>query len=431
MSAPAPTRRITWKRPWMYPQQLHSIFHPSRFVGIEAATKTGKTVGCIIWLAEQAALTGGPNKNYWWVAPSFAQADIAFRRMVAWFPPGLIAVNNTAKTVILPNKARIWFKSAEKPDLLYGEDVYAAVMDEATRMREAAWTAMQTTLTSTGGPVRIIGNVKGRKNWAYRFCRQAEAGLPGTHYARMDIWAAVDAGLVERSVVEQAKAMMPAEAFSELYLAIPQEGGANPFGMSHLTACSIARLGNGPARFYGVDVASTTDWTVIVGLNGKRQVCHFDRFQLGWPQTIDRIIETIGSKPTLIDATGVGSAVLPEVQKKRRQAEGFIFSTGSKQDLMEDLAVSIQKHRLGIPGTAVSNRMPVDCRPGILMQELVDFEYEAKVTNGRVSAVLYSAPEGLHDDCVCALALANKLAIGREAVAVAPHGEGVFRPFAV
>jgi hypothetical protein len=31
-------------------------------------------------------------------------------------------------------------------------------------MKEDAWTAIQSTLTATRGPVRIIGNVKGKKN---------------------------------------------------------------------------------------------------------------------------------------------------------------------------------------------------------------------------------------------------------------------------
>ena len=38
------------------------------------------------------------------------------------------------------------------------------MIDEASRMKEDAWTAIQSTLTATRGPVRIIGNVKGEKN---------------------------------------------------------------------------------------------------------------------------------------------------------------------------------------------------------------------------------------------------------------------------
>ena len=40
-------------------------------------------------------------------------------------------------------------------------------------MKEDAWIAIQSTLTATRVPVRIIGNVKGKKNWFYLLARRA------------------------------------------------------------------------------------------------------------------------------------------------------------------------------------------------------------------------------------------------------------------
>jgi phage terminase large subunit-like protein len=82
--------------------------------------------------------------------------------------------SRTLKTVTLINGAVIWFKSGDKPDSLYGEDVYAAVIDEASRFKEEAYIAIRTTLTYTKGPIRIIGNVRGRKNWFFKMARRAE-----------------------------------------------------------------------------------------------------------------------------------------------------------------------------------------------------------------------------------------------------------------
>jgi hypothetical protein len=45
-----------------------------------ASVAGGKTVGCILWLLEQA-ITGKAGRNYWWGAPIYAQAKIAFRRL--------------------------------------------------------------------------------------------------------------------------------------------------------------------------------------------------------------------------------------------------------------------------------------------------------------------------------------------------------------
>lgn len=68
--------------------------------------------------------------------------------------------------------------------------------------------------------------------------------------------------------------------------------------------------------------------------------------------------------------------------------EGFVFTSPSKQMLLEGLAVAIQQGEIRYPD-------------GLLVTELEAFEYTYTRTGVR-----YSAPEGLHDDAVCALALA-------------------------
>jgi hypothetical protein len=67
-----------YERPWIYPAQHDAIFCSERYAIVEASTKSGKTVGCLIWLAEQA-MAGKAGRNYWWGAPIYAQAKIAFR----------------------------------------------------------------------------------------------------------------------------------------------------------------------------------------------------------------------------------------------------------------------------------------------------------------------------------------------------------------
>ena len=73
-----------------------------------------------------------------------------------------------------------------------------------------------------------------------------------------------------------------------------------------------------------------------------------------------------------------------------REVELFKFSQTSKQQLMEGLAAAIQQRKIGFP-------------EGVITEELNNFEYVYTQTGVR-----YSAPSGLHDDCVMALALAWK-----------------------
>src|ERR1700675_4045673 len=114
---------VTYERPWLYQKQEHAIFYPrdptgsiARFSLIEAATKTGKTVGCIAWLFEQA-LFGKDGQNYWWVAPVYGQANIAYTRMKRAYPAGTFKSNDGDLILqVIVSGATIWFKSAEKPN---------------------------------------------------------------------------------------------------------------------------------------------------------------------------------------------------------------------------------------------------------------------------------------------------------------------------
>lgn len=388
----------TYVRPWLAPYQIDGIFCPERYGLVEASTKVGKTVGCMAWLTELGFIDGKPGRNYWWVAPVFPQAKIPFRRIKRGLPPGSFVANETELTITLPTGAVLWFKGSDKPDTLYGEDVYGAVIDEASRCREEAWVAVRSTLTATRGPVRIIGNVKGRKNWAYKLARIAEGqmALPPEnrtmHYAKITAHDAVKAGILNQNEVADAKEKLPEAVFNELYLGIPSDDGGNPFGLTAIAGCVADDVSGDAPAYWGWDLAKSHDWTVGVALDRDGRVCRFERWQQPWEATIRRIRELTQRTKALVDSTGVGDPVLEALQKNGgSNFEGFKFSPTSKQQLMEGLAVAIQRKHVGFPD-------------GLIRSELEDFEYVYTRTGVR-----YGAPDGLHDDCVCALALAVQL----------------------
>ena len=290
-------------------------------------------------------------------------------------------------TIRLINGAIVAFKSGEKPDNLYGEDVYACVIDEATRLREEAWHAVRSTMTATRGPVRLIGNVKGRKNWAYILARRAEAGERDWHYAKLTAYDASAAGVIDAEEIEQAKSMLPENVFKELYLAEPSDDGGNPFGQRAILDC-VAPQSNNAAAIFGVDLAKSVDYTVAVGLDIDGRVSEFERFQAPWEETCRRLASRIGFTSALVDSTGVGDPIVERLQRNLPNVSGFHFSSSSKQKLMEGLALAIQTQSVSYPD-------------GPIVSELDAFSYEYTRTGVR-----YSAPSGLHDDCVMALALA-------------------------
>ncbi len=274
------TRSPEWRytRPRLYPYQLEAVFCEERYAVVEASTKSGKTTACPIWLSEQA-LHGRTGAEFWWIAPVTQQEEIAFARLKRAIDSQLYIASETYMTVGLHNDTVIRFLSGDRPDSLYGEDVYAAVLDEASRMKEEGFHAVRSTLTFTGGRMRIVGNVNGRQNWMYRLARKVEAGEPGMHYARITAYDAVEAGLLDAAEVEDARRQLPKAVFRELYLAEAVDDQSNPFGLEAILA-ALAPLSIAEPVVWGWDLAKSRDWSggspsigmaVSAGSSGSRR----------------------------------------------------------------------------------------------------------------------------------------------------------------
>jgi hypothetical protein len=390
--------KINYTRPFLYPYQKDIVDAPERFTVTAAATKVGKSASHLIWLFEQPlAMNLKPGHQVWWVAPVYGQAEIMFNRLKNQVSEkGFLEFNATKLTATYPTGAVMSFKSAEKPDNLFGDDVYAAVFDEFTRAREDAWFALRSTLTSTGGKCKFIGNVKGKKNWGYRLGQKAKIGEdPNYKYFKITAYDAADAGMLTKDgrpfidEIEEAKRDLPENVFRELYLAEASDDASNPFGLTHISR-AVYPISTQPAVCFGIDLAKKNDWTVITGLDRHGNVCYFDRFQKDWKQTKEAIV-SLPNVPTCIDATGTGDAILEDVARLRDNVEGYIFTSRSKQQLMEGLAFAIQNRQVTV-------------LEGVMKDELDSFEYEYTRTGVR-----YTCPSGLHDDAVCSLSLARQI----------------------
>ncbi|MFZ4412460.1 MAG: phage terminase large subunit [Bacteroidales bacterium] len=189
----------------------------ARYTVCEASTKVGKTFSHIYWLFRESHL-GKRGYNYWWVAPIFSQTEIAFKRMCSRVVGNSYYIINQSKlTITTPIGTIIAFKSADNPDSLYGEDVYAVVFDEFSRAKEAAWHALRTTITHTQAKCKFIGNVVG-KNWAYKLAMNARSGLDKDfEYHKVTCYDAVKAGILKQEEIDSAKKELPSRVFKMLY----------------------------------------------------------------------------------------------------------------------------------------------------------------------------------------------------------------------
>ena len=380
--------KVKFARP-LYDKQRDAIFVDKRWIIVEASTKSGKTHAAIQWMITEALDKGKEGRSFWWVAPTFQQAKMSFQRCERALPNGLtMRTNSTELTLTLLNGAALRFISAYRPVSMYGDDLYGAVCDEASRCPEGSWYALRSTLSATRARCVLIGNVKGRKNWFYHLARKAEVGEPDWHYARLSAYDAVEGGVLDQEEIESARRTLPESVFNELYMAEPSDDSGNPFGHENIAAC-IRDISSEPSVVFGVDLARSVDWTVVTGIDAQGDVSYFDRFQADWETTERRVSAAIGHVPTFIDSTGVGDPIFERIAKVCSGAERYHFSQGSKQVLMETLSVSIQNGEIGYP-------------EGVIVNELNDFEFVYSA-----SGVRYAASGQSHDDAVVSLALAN------------------------
>ena len=237
------------------------------------------------------------------------------------------------------------------------------------------------TLTDYRGGCLFASTPKGKDFFYSLFMKDGEKNWESWKFSTYDN------PHISKEEVDDARAELPEGVFNQEYLAEPSENIDNPFGLKNIEGL-VSPLSSKPVVHFGIDLAKSIDFTVIIGLDEDGCMCHFQRFQKDWSETKDIILKLPRCKSGFIDASGVGDVIAEQVTAKRQDFDGFKFTAPSKQNLMKGLQSAIhQKHIRYNEETA---------------EELKIFEY--RFSNGSVK---YSAPSGFHDDCVMSLALAN------------------------
>jgi hypothetical protein len=130
---------------------------------------------------------------------------------------------------------------------------------------------------------------------------------------------------------------------------------------------------------------------VLVGFDAYRKIAFLDRWQAPWAVTKARIRGKVGETPLVADATGVGDAIVADLQGMGVNVTPHVFTQSSKLRLMQRLVAAFQGKELTLPDND-------DFRWLVSEMEAFEFTYTA-------TGVRYEAPSGFHDDGVMAVAL--------------------------
>lgn len=368
--------RIELSEPHINQQRI--LDSSARFRVVMCGRRFGKSE-----LSQIEIITNGlMGKNVAYITPTYKLAKTFFEKLTQIIP---FPANKSELIIQFPTSGTVEFFTGERLDNLRGRKFHFVVVDEASFIPdlEDGWlNSIRPTLTDYKGKALFLSTPKG-KNYFYSLF------MKGGEDWQSFKFSTYDNPYIDKNEIDDAKRHLPSAVFEQEYMANPMENASNPFGNNHINDC-VTNLSTKVTKFIGIDLAKSFDYTVIIGLDENGHVSHFDRFQMDWKQTKEKILTLNKSIPILIDSTGVGDAITEDLQRHFNSMTGFKYTAHSKQQLMELLASSIQQKHIGFPA-------------GTIKDELEVFEYQFTATGVR-----YNAPNGFHDDCVNALALANK-----------------------
>ena len=161
-----------------------------------------------------------PNKEVWYVAPSYKQAkNIVFKPLrqrlleLRWVKK----INETELTFELKNGSSIKLKGADNYDSLRGVGLDFLVLDEFADIKPEAWyETLRPTLSDKKGRGLFIGTPKGIGNWSYDIFNQ--------HTVDPDNWSSyqfttLEGGNVSEDEIESAKRDLDVKTFNQEYCA--------------------------------------------------------------------------------------------------------------------------------------------------------------------------------------------------------------------
>lgn len=305
-------------------------------------------------------------------------------------------VRESDRRIEFPGGGWLQVKSAHDPDSLRGEGLDFVAFDECAFAPERAWLeALRPSLADRQGSAMFISTPKGR-NWFW------QAWLRGQgEDADWQSWQFPTASnpYIAGVEIDAAQRSLPARIFQQEFLAAFLEDAGAVFRRV-TDAIREPQPASGRVVF-GVDWGKHSDFTVIVAVDPVTgQQVGLDRFnQIDYAVQRQRLMAMAQRyKPEMIiaESNAMGEPIIEQLQRDNLPVHGFQTTNQSKAMIIESLALAFEQGEIGIQGEPV------------LINELQAYELD-RLPSGLIR---YNAPDGMHDDCVIALALAWHAARG-------------------
>ncbi len=381
-------------RPW----QLDALLDERKMKVLCVGRRHGKTSLALNKLIIEAMLPENAGKLFMYLCPTQRQAkDVVWRSnemLFNYLPEQAIDKKNEVDlTVRLVNGSLIYIRGTDNEHALRGLNPFGIVLDEYAQMKPNVFDEIfKPVLAANGGWAWFISTPFG-KNHFYRLYRYGCDNMARWQVIHLK---ASESGIIPEEALEEARRSMPEKTFLQEFEAEFLDDAGTIF--RRIRECingGFEEPKQGRLYKVGVDLARTTDWTVITVVDRHtHKLVHFERFQqIDYnlqKARIEAVARRYNNAPITVDETGVGAPITEDLRRMGLLVTGFTFTATSKKQLIENLAIKIEQGKMTYP------EIPE------LIRELEEFTYELLPSG----AVRYTAPEGGTDDAVCSLALA-------------------------
>lgn len=309
--------------------------------------------------------------------------------------PAIARIDSQQHRIELVTGGVLEMWSLDNPDAPRGRKYRRIVVDEAAMIPNLGevWQAViRPTLVDYAGDAWFLSTPRGRNFFATMFDW-------GNDPAREDwrSWSmpTLSNPHIPAAEVEAARRELPERIYAQEFLAafLDDAGGVFRRVTECATAVALERGHRGHQYVYGVDWGKHSDFTVIsvLGMDG-RQVAQ-DRFnQIDYRTQVNRLAGMVARFPPALivaERNSMGDPLVEELQRRGWPVAPFTTTNASKANAIDALALAFERGDIAI--------LP----DPTLIAELQAFE-STRLPSGMLR---YAAPEGLHDDCVMALAI--------------------------
>ncbi|MDZ4810788.1 MAG: terminase family protein [Bacteroidota bacterium] len=305
------------------------------------------------------------------------------------------------------NGSKVFARSTQNPDNIVAKGFNLIIIDEASLInKDIFYHQILGTARRKGIKIIIITTPRG-KNWVYELYLAGQEKGNGTYISfRQPWWKRPDYPEFLKKIMLDIPEHIRKQEFEAEFI----DDGSGAFtnfsnifkgdsidfpGQNQHWERPLSQKELDEETFVlSVDFAKSVDYTVIVGMTqNTRRMFYYKRFNKMDYKLVLEDLRRIAKKyeaDIIFDATGVGAG-LQDFLSGDFNVHPFKFTNESKNEIINKMILAFQYVEIELPNITT------------MRNEFELFTY----TMSKTGKILYSAPDGKHDDTVIAVAMAN------------------------